>query len=164
MAERILSAAGSADLEQCLSRLQQRRKLLEEECANEQGSLYLWCKFRDRLARSDPDCPVCHRQLSDRSEQDELLTEMNQRIESMPGEFERKKVELAQLVTQHETLLELRPIYSEVIEKLWFFWPPHAFCGKLNKQFYLVNQSVANPPATTWPPQVTSNPRGQPKA
>ncbi|KAG5450074.1 DNA repair protein rad50, partial [Clonorchis sinensis] len=114
MAERILSAAGSADLEQCLSKLQQRRKLLEEECANEQGSLYLWSKFRDRLARSDPDCPVCHRQLSDRSEQDELLAELDQRIESMPGEFERKKVELAQLVTQHETLLELRPIYSEL--------------------------------------------------
>ncbi|KAF6779531.1 hypothetical protein AHF37_01022 [Paragonimus kellicotti] len=109
MEERILVAAGSSDLEQCLNRLQQKRKLLEEECANEQGSLYLWRKFRDRLARTDPDCPVCHRHLSDLSEQNELLSELDQRIRSMPDEFARKKLELNDLVTQHETLLELRP-------------------------------------------------------
>ncbi|KAF8566143.1 hypothetical protein P879_04643 [Paragonimus westermani] len=114
MEERILTAAGSPDLEQCLNRLQQKRKLLEEECANEQGSLYLWRKFRDRLARTDPDCPVCHRHLSDLSEQNELLSELDQRIRSMPDEFARKKLELSDLVTQHETLLELRPISLEL--------------------------------------------------
>ncbi|KAF5397180.1 hypothetical protein PHET_10055 [Paragonimus heterotremus] len=117
MEERILVAAGSSDLEQCLNRLQQKRKLLEEECANEQGSLYLWRKFRDRLARTDPDCPVCHRHLSDLSEQNELLSELDQRIRSMPDEFARKKLELNDLVTQHETLLELRPI-SVDLERL----------------------------------------------
>ncbi|THD20542.1 DNA repair protein RAD50 [Fasciola hepatica] len=117
MEERILSIAGSSDLEQILTRLQQRRQILEEECANEQGSLYLWRKFRDRIARVDADCPVCHRCLSDQMEQEELLAELDQRISSMPQESERKKRELTELVQQHERLLQLRPT-SEELERI----------------------------------------------
>ncbi|CAL8106543.1 unnamed protein product [Calicophoron daubneyi] len=114
MEEQILSVAGTPDLEQSLNKLQQRRKQLEEECANEQGSLYLWKKFRDRLARPDTDCPVCHRHLSDQGEQGELVAELDQRIAAMPGEFVRKKQELEELVKKHEILLQLRPTVLEI--------------------------------------------------
>lgn len=110
MEELILSVSGTNDFDQQLLRLQEKRKILEEECANGQGSLYLWRRFRDRIARSDPDCPVCHRDLSDLREQQELLAEIDERIQTMPDEFSRKKAELDVLVKQHDSLLELRPV------------------------------------------------------
>ncbi|CAH8544903.1 unnamed protein product [Dicrocoelium dendriticum] len=110
MEERILCVCGTSDFDQQLLKLQEKRKILEEECANGQGSLYLWRRFRDRIARSDPDCPVCHRDLSDLREQQELLAEIDERIRTMPDEFSRKKAELKELVKQHESLLELRPL------------------------------------------------------
>lgn len=47
------------------------------EYANEQGSVFLWCKFRDRLSRVNSDCPVCHRCFDSDAERDELLNEVS---------------------------------------------------------------------------------------
>ncbi|CAH8554313.1 unnamed protein product [Heterobilharzia americana] len=90
------------------------REFLEEECANEQGSMFLWSKFRDRLSRVDSDCPVCHRCLDSDTERNELLNEIDSRIQSIPTESERKKRELKEIVSRMESLVELRPISLEI--------------------------------------------------
>ncbi|RTG84224.1 DNA repair protein RAD50 [Schistosoma bovis] len=111
---KLLSVPGADDLEQTLINLQDRRGSLEEEYANEQGSVFLWCKFRDRLSRVDSDCPVCHRCFDSDAERDELLNEIDNRIKTLPSEFERKKQELKEIVSRLESLVELRPISLEI--------------------------------------------------
>ncbi|CAH8517904.1 unnamed protein product [Schistosoma turkestanicum] len=112
--EKLLSVPGADDLEQTLINLQEKRSLLEEEYANEQGSVFLWRKFRDRLSRIDSDCPVCHRCFDSDTERDELLNEIDKRIQTLPSEFERKKQELNEIVSRLESLVELRPISLEI--------------------------------------------------
>ncbi|CAH8581997.1 unnamed protein product [Heterobilharzia americana] len=112
--EKILSVLGSDNFEQTFENLQRRREFLEEECANEQGSMFLWSKFRDRLSRVDSDCPVCHRCLDSDTERNELLNEIDSRIQSIPTESERKKRELKEIVSRMESLVELRPISLEI--------------------------------------------------
>ncbi|VDP33147.1 unnamed protein product [Schistosoma curassoni] len=111
---KLLSVPGADDLEQTLINLQDRRGSLEEEYANEQGSVFLWCKFRDRLSRVNSDCPVCHRCFDSDAERDELLNEIDNRIKTLPSEFERKKQELKEIVSRLESLVELRPISLEI--------------------------------------------------
>ncbi|CAH8586097.1 unnamed protein product [Schistosoma rodhaini] len=111
---KLLSVPGADDLEQTLINLQERRGSLEEEYANEQGSVFLWRKFRDRLSRIDSDCPVCHRCFDSDAERDELLNEIDNRIKTLPSEFERKKQELKDIVSRLESLVELRPISLEI--------------------------------------------------
>ncbi|KAH8871429.1 DNA repair protein RAD50 [Schistosoma japonicum] len=111
---RLLCVTGADDLEQTLVNLQERRGSLEEEYANEQGSIFLWRKFRDRLSRVDSDCPVCHRCFDNDTERDELLSEIDNRIRTIPSEFERKKHELKEIASRLESLVELRPISLEI--------------------------------------------------
>nr|CAH8855074.1 unnamed protein product [Trichobilharzia regenti] len=113
--EKLLSVPGADELEQTVTNLQQRRALLEEECANEQGSVFLWRKFRDRLCRMDSDCPVCHRCFDSDTERNELLSEIDNRIQSVPTESQRKKQELKDIVSHLESLVELRPVSTEIL-------------------------------------------------
>lgn len=112
--ERLLNVAGSNNLEQVLEKLQERKTILENQCANEQGSLFLWQKFRDRLNHPDSDCPVCHRCLNDQLEREELLSELDHKISSMPKKCERKNQELQEISKRYDSLIELRPVNVEI--------------------------------------------------
>ncbi|KAH8871420.1 DNA repair protein RAD50 [Schistosoma japonicum] len=95
---RLLCVTGADDLEQTLVNLQERRGSLEEEYANEQGSIFLWRKFRDRLSRVDSDCPVCHRCFDNDTERDELLSEIkNLHEKEIPVLESKMKAELDKL-------------------------------------------------------------------
>ncbi|VDQ11759.1 unnamed protein product [Trichobilharzia regenti] len=104
--EKLLSVPGADELEQTVTNLQQRRALLED--------VFLWRKFRDRLCRMDSDCPVCHRCFDSDTERNELLSEIDNRIQSVPTESQRKKQELKDIVSHLESLVELRPVSTEV--------------------------------------------------
>ncbi|VDL96033.1 unnamed protein product [Schistocephalus solidus] len=112
MEERLLSACGSVDLERHIDKLLLRKKQLSSECANDEGSLYLWKKFRDRLAH-ESECPLCHRNFDNDNDYEDLKNELEQKITSMPRDLQSKKRELENIEKQHQNLIELRPVSQD---------------------------------------------------
>ncbi|BHF60988.1 DNA repair protein rad50 [Sparganum proliferum] len=114
MEERLLSACGSVDLERHIDKLLLKKKQLASECANDEGSLYLWNKFRDRLAH-ESECPLCHRNFDNDNDYEDLKNELEQKITSMPRDLQSKKRELENIEKQHQNLIELRPVSQDFL-------------------------------------------------
>ncbi|VDO08335.1 unnamed protein product [Rodentolepis nana] len=106
--ESLISTCGRVNLEHSLDALMIRKKQLEGDCATEEGSLYLWKRFRDRLAK-ESDCPLCHRGFTNEQDHIDLKEEIERRIVSIPLDLDSKRKELQELTSQHEKIIELRP-------------------------------------------------------
>nr|CDS30244.1 dna repair protein rad50 [Hymenolepis microstoma] len=110
--ESLISTCGRVNLEHSLDALIIRKKQLESDCATEEGSLYLWKKFRDRLAK-ESDCPLCHRGFTSEQDHIDLKEEIERRIVSIPVDLDCKRKELQEITSQHEKIIELRPKSEE---------------------------------------------------
>ncbi|VDD75135.1 unnamed protein product [Mesocestoides corti] len=104
-----------------LNKLQQQLSKLEMElsfqsdCATEEGSLYLWKKFRDRLSH-ESECPLCHRNFENEQDHQELIEELDKRLVTVPHDLAAKRKELQQIVAQYETLIELKPVSVNLLQ------------------------------------------------
>uniref|UniRef100_A0A5K3F6G3 Zinc-hook domain-containing protein n=1 Tax=Mesocestoides corti TaxID=53468 RepID=A0A5K3F6G3_MESCO len=115
MEERLLSACGTVDVERRLENVATRKEQVESDCATEEGSLYLWKKFRDRLSH-ESECPLCHRNFENEQDHQELIEELDKRLVTVPHDLAAKRKELQQIVAQYETLIELKPVSVNLLQ------------------------------------------------
>lgn len=91
-----------------------------QKCQDDKGQLvaikYMFGKYIEKLRGANADCPLCHRPFDEQSEVEDLISEMETKLNLVPEKLDRLEQTIVESKSEFENWLQLKP-FLEVKRK-----------------------------------------------
>lgn len=108
--EKLFSVCGSQNFDESLEAV--KNKI--DEAQNEKGALigasHFFNKYIKKLRRTDPECPLCHRQFDGGDDAGEIIEELLEMLRSIPRKMETAEQAVNELQTKYDEMQRLIPL------------------------------------------------------
>ncbi|KAG8306062.1 DNA repair protein rad50 [Homalodisca vitripennis] len=112
--EELYDACENRDYEAVLADVTSQLLVAQDDKGTLKASEFMFGRYVEKLKRDDPCCPLCHRGFQEVQESQELITELEGRMQGLPRMIEEKERELEQLQERQSRLQQLRPTYQRI--------------------------------------------------
>ncbi|ESO09026.1 hypothetical protein HELRODRAFT_168960 [Helobdella robusta] len=108
--EKINSITRGKDFMEGLGALTSKLQTSQDNKGHLMAVEYMFKKYIDKLHKENPDCPLCHRPFDEQSEVEELISEMEGKLNIIPEKMEKLQESIAETSRDYEAWLKLNPI------------------------------------------------------
>ncbi|XP_046664938.1 DNA repair protein RAD50 isoform X1 [Homalodisca vitripennis] len=112
--EELYDACENRDYEAVLADVTSQLLVAQDDKGTLKASEFMFGRYVEKLKRDEPCCPLCHRGFQEVQESQELITELEGRMQGLPRMIEEKERELEQLQERQSRLQQLRPTYQRI--------------------------------------------------
>ncbi|KAL0276884.1 UNVERIFIED_CONTAM: hypothetical protein PYX00_004352 [Menopon gallinae] len=113
--EEIYEECGSDDFDEVVTALRNQIDELQDMKGILTSSEYMYQKYIKSLQKSQPCCPLCHRDFPRQSEAQDLVEELTTKLEEVPSKLTENKDLLEEKQTKYNKLLTLRSKYDQIV-------------------------------------------------
>lgn len=108
--QKINSVTDGKDVSQGLNDLSSKLQISQDKKGHLTAMEYMFKKYIEKLRRHNPDCPLCHRPFDEQSEVEELISEMETKLNVIPERLDACQKSISDTSTDYEKWLQLNPI------------------------------------------------------
>lgn len=113
--EEIYEECGSDDFDDVVTSLRNQIDELQDLKGILTSSEYMYQKYIKSLQKSQPCCPLCHRDFPRQSEAQDLVEELTSKLEEVPSKLTENKDLLEEKQMKYNKLLTLRSKYDQIV-------------------------------------------------
>ncbi|KAK6618741.1 hypothetical protein RUM43_013132 [Polyplax serrata] len=112
--EEIYEACGSDDFEETVSQVQKEVEELQDVKGTLSSSEFMYQRYIRALQKSQPCCPLCHRDFEQQNEARSLVDELMGKIREVPNKLQENKSQLEERQSKYNKLLTLKSKHNEI--------------------------------------------------
>uniref|UniRef100_A0A1B6KQF5 Zinc-hook domain-containing protein n=1 Tax=Graphocephala atropunctata TaxID=36148 RepID=A0A1B6KQF5_9HEMI len=112
--EELYDACENREYEAVLADVTNQLLVAQDDKGTLKASEFMFGRYVEKLKRNSPCCPLCHRGFQEVQESQELITELEGRMQGLPRMIEDKERELEQLQERQSKLQQLKPTYQRI--------------------------------------------------